>query len=172
MLASTRHPPRAFSLVELVIVVLIIGIIAAIAVPRVISARKNADDAALRTTLGNLRMAIDAYYCEHNFVLPGANGDGTNPSRSQGAFTRQLTLYSDLAGKVSATKDAAHPFGPYIRDSFPKAPAGPYTGKSAILILFSTSKLTIPSPEPPNFGWIYNAGTGEIVLNSCNHLGY
>ena len=60
---------RAFSLVELVIVVVIMGIIAAIAVPRM---SNSAENAAKNAVIGNqaaLQTAIDLYTAEHEGQL-------------------------------------------------------------------------------------------------------
>jgi general secretion pathway protein G len=50
-----------FTLVELMIVMLIIGVLAAIAIPSYISSLKNAKEAVLKEDLHVLRQAIDAY---------------------------------------------------------------------------------------------------------------
>lgn len=51
----------AFSLVELVVVVLIIGILAAVAAPRMFDTAGNARDAATKASLGIVRDAIELY---------------------------------------------------------------------------------------------------------------
>lgn len=52
---------RGFTLVELVIVVLILGILAAVAVPKVINNSQEAHDTAIAQTLASIREAIDLY---------------------------------------------------------------------------------------------------------------
>jgi prepilin-type N-terminal cleavage/methylation domain-containing protein len=111
--ARTRH---AFSLVELVIVVTIIGMLASIAVPRVVNASSGANEAALQATLANVRKSIDVYYAEHG-KYPGYNHTTGLPDND--AFVDQLLMYSDDAGKTNATYSTTYKYGPYLRAPFP-----------------------------------------------------
>ena len=86
-----------FTLVELVVVVMILGIFATIAVPRLLSTSDTARDNGLRQTLTVIRDAIDSYSAEYA-ALPGADGN-------------QATFKSDIA--------------PYLRGAaFPTCPVG------------------------------------------------
>jgi general secretion pathway protein G len=67
----------AFTLVELVVVIMILGILAAIAAPRVLGASDKATDNSVRQTLSVIRDAIDRYVADHNGILPGADGTET-----------------------------------------------------------------------------------------------
>lgn len=59
--AATR---RGFTLIELLIVVVIIGILAAIAIPKFQNTKGKANAAALKTDLRNLSTAEEAYFFE------------------------------------------------------------------------------------------------------------
>ena len=157
---------RGFSLVELVIVIVILGVIAAIAIPRISSGSKNAGDAALKADLQSIRNAIDWYYGEHNNTFPGAKGDGTNAADSAEAFTNQLTQYSDINGDCSTTKDADHPFGPYLRGSFPKLPAGSKVGNANVKVFTDGAPLTADTAQ--DAGWFYNDTTGQLIPNCAD----
>ena len=155
---------KAFSLVELVIVIVILGIIAAIAIPRISSGSRNAGESTLRANLTDLRNAIDWYYSEHHNKFPGQVGDGTNAADSEPAFINQLTKYSDANGTVSSDKDPLFPFGPYLRGSFPALPIGENKGQATITVVSRARPLTA---NPGNGkGWIYNTQTGEIIANT------
>lgn len=58
------RPRAAFTLIELLIVVVIIGILAAIAIPKFQNTKGKANAAALRSDLRNLAVAEEAYYFE------------------------------------------------------------------------------------------------------------
>ncbi|MBN1765054.1 MAG: prepilin-type N-terminal cleavage/methylation domain-containing protein [Sedimentisphaerales bacterium] len=162
---TTRNKRKGFSMVELVIVIIILGIIAAIAIPRISSGSKNAGEAALRANLATVRNAIDWYYGEHKMSFPGAKADGLgNAAGSQTAFFNQLTMYSDADGNCSASKDVAFPYGPYIRGSFPSLPVGANSGTNTVTVNASADPLE--SAAGDGTGWIYSTATGEIIANA------
>ncbi|MCB9850924.1 MAG: prepilin-type N-terminal cleavage/methylation domain-containing protein [Phycisphaerales bacterium] len=160
----SQYPPRrAFSLVELVIVIVIIGIVAAIAVPRISRSATGANEAALQADLNVLRHAIDKYAAEHTGVFPGANEDGDgNSANSAGAFVNQLTKYSDVNGKIGASRTKEFQFGPYVH-KIPALPVGGNLGESGVEIDASNSP---PLVKAKAAGWVYNPTTGEIIANS------
>lgn len=110
---------RAFSLVELVIVVVIIGIVSAIAVPRFTRAAASATATYVDATVGAVRRAMSHYYAEHG-QYPGADPNTGAPNKI--AFVNQLLLYSDEAGNTNATRGTPFIYGPYLRDPFPTNP--------------------------------------------------
>ena len=60
-----RRTSRGFTLIELLIVVVIIGILAAVAIPKFQSTKGKANAATLKSDLRNLATAQEAYYYEH-----------------------------------------------------------------------------------------------------------
>jgi prepilin-type N-terminal cleavage/methylation domain-containing protein len=155
--------PGGFSLLEVIIVVVIIGIIAAIAIPRISSSTERTREASLLGNLAVMRRAIDAYAAEHNQVNPGINGDGLGGAALSGeAFVRQLTMYTALDGRASTTGDQEYRLGPYLRH-VPELPVGDNQGSATVAVDTGNSP---PLVKTGTDGWVYNPNTGEIIANT------
>ncbi len=148
--------PRAFTLVELVMVVTIIGVVAAIAVPRMSNSATRASANAVQATLLNVRTAIDCYYAEHN-RYPGYN-PGTLVA-SGDDFLKQLTMYSDASGNTNATRTTTFRYGPYLRPPFPVNPTNELKDVHV--------KPTPGAANPPDgsVGWIAVLSTGDFGMS-------
>ena len=62
---------KGFTLIELMIVVAIIGILAAIAIPQFASYRQRAQDSAAKSALKNLATAQEDYYAQNDTYATG-----------------------------------------------------------------------------------------------------
>jgi general secretion pathway protein G len=133
---------RAFSLIELVIVVVILGIVAAIAIPRLAGATANASAVAMKADLTLLMKAVEHYSAEHGGVYPNAD-----------KVTAQLTQYSDIDGNTAASCDATHLYGPYVR-SIPPLPYGPNKGNRLLA-----------KANGAGVGWLYLPTSGRVLPN-------
>ena len=60
-----RQPRRGFTLIELLIVVVIIGILAALAIPKFASTKGKAHFAAMKSDLHNLTTAEESFFYDH-----------------------------------------------------------------------------------------------------------
>jgi len=88
-----RHPARrGFTLIELLIVVVIIGILAAIAIPKFAATKGKANFAAMKSDLHNLTTAQEAFFYDSatytssltKLQFPGSHGDSISIVQANG----------------------------------------------------------------------------------------
>ncbi|MEO0529831.1 MAG: type II secretion system protein [Planctomycetota bacterium] len=65
----------AFTLVELVVVIMILGILAGVAAPKLLNTSASATENSLRTTLSVVRDAIELYAAQNGGAFPGTGID-------------------------------------------------------------------------------------------------
>ena len=141
------HKPRAFSMLELVIVIAILGIVAAIAVPRLSRASQGAADNALRSDLRVLRSALELYRAEHDGALP----PGQHIAVALMAYSnRANTLFSVTESQALKTI-----YGPYLKFPAPSLPVGRRKGADGI-----------SSGTEDTVAWVYDESAGTIRANT------
>ena len=94
---------KGFTLIELLIVVVIIGILAAIAIPKFGQTRQRAYVSAMQSDLNQLRTAMEMYYQDHTYSYAGATPANTGVSGSPG-----VTLTINTATTTNWTATATH----------------------------------------------------------------
>lgn len=172
MLRSFKRTAAAgFTLIELLIVVIILAIISAIAIPQFSAATADAQLASLDTSLANIRGSLEQYRVQHTGnVYPGANASsgGTGCTGTQGTGTAgtaqamqdQLRFPSNAAGQTCSIADTAYRFGPYLRQGIPAEPINNVT------TMVVTTTGTLSAATLATTGWAYDTRSGQFVMNS------
>jgi general secretion pathway protein G len=153
----TRRCRRVgFSLVEILIVVMIIGILAAIAIPKFSNASQTARVNALKEDLRLMRTQISVYKSQHA-ANPGYPGGDTQQEPTAAVAADQLLKFTDGNGNVSDTQSNIFRWGPYL-DAIPK---NPVNGEAGFKILGPAEAFVADGTT----GWLYQPLTGTFKAN-------
>ncbi len=135
---------RAFTLVEILIVVVILGILAAVVIPQFVNASDEAQVGNVETQLRTLRTQIQLFRAQSD----------TN----------------DFPALVEGNTDGTVTWAPMIgAQLLQAAPVNPRTNSSQITATDSTGVDGIDEAmADTDVGWFYNADTGEIWAASFN----
>ena len=125
-----------FTLVEILIVVVILGILAAIVIPQFTEASTEAKTSSLCTDLQTMRSQVELYKIQHNDDLPGA-GTAT--------FIQAMTGQTDIAGAVGTD------YGPYVQ----QIPTNQFNDLDTI-----REEAGASTAGANTHGWVFNTGTG------------
>lgn len=161
-----------FTLVELIIVIVILGILASLALPRFGSFIGDTEVSVVAANLAIMRKSITLYHVEHDSVYPGAkqsNGTGNDSGVGQRAtsFTKQLALYTNGIGKTNEDFDPdSFPFGPYLAMGVPQ---NPVSGLFSLKGIATLGPIVLADLDETT-GWVFNVLTGEIRVNTREFL--
>jgi prepilin-type N-terminal cleavage/methylation domain-containing protein len=136
---------RGFSLIEMVIVVMILGILGSIAAPKLLGTSQQAVDNGLHQTLSVIRTAIDSYAAEHGGTLPGANG-------SEATFKTEMAAY--LRGTA-----------------FPSCTVGAAKNNSVRMLAGNGTVASSIGGTAATHSWVYKYETGDFHVNSVEISG-
>jgi general secretion pathway protein G len=153
---------KGFTLVEILIVVVILGILAAIVIPQFTEASTEAKTSSLVTDLQSVRSQIELYKVQHNDNLPGvANGTHTAGAN----FVAALTGYTDIFGETVLRTDP-NAYGPYLQ----KIPTNQFVD-SDVVLPGNTNGADPAISTDGSQGWFFDQDTGKIwATDSADHL--
>ncbi|MCD4831164.1 MAG: type II secretion system GspH family protein [Anaerohalosphaeraceae bacterium] len=140
----TYKHDKAFTFVELLIVVTILGILAAVVLPTLQDSTQKAKEAAAKDNLRILRNAIELYANDHDGIPPGYINDNTSSTPSYMAFERQMT---ELEQRLSAV------------------PENPLNNITVMKVLANSDSFPEVPADTTQYGWIYQPAIKKIKLN-------
>jgi general secretion pathway protein G len=144
-----RHSRRGFTLVEILIVVIILGILAAIVIPQFTNASQNARESSLQSTLQTLRSQIQLYKLQHGDTLPN--------------------LITSWAPLTASSSYGGQTFGPYMQAE----PSNPINGNFNVVdSTVATGGATAPTVGTAcGFVYDYNSGNGSGLIYGTDASG-
>jgi prepilin-type N-terminal cleavage/methylation domain-containing protein len=145
---------RAFTLIEVLIVVTIMAILAATIIPRMSNSTTDAKESLLRHHLYGLRQQIERYKLDHRGGLPNGLIN-----------LKQLTAPTSLTGQISPTGEVndQYPLGPYLKE----IPAQPFSGSATVRRQVTSANPTFPAA--PGGGWVYQVPTGRLWVDHVDY---
>lgn len=148
---KTERRPNAFTLIEVLIVVVIMAVLAATIIPQFSSSTKDAQQSSVKFNAHTLRQQIELYKAHHV---------GNYPKFENNSIP-QLIKATDVNGDSNSDgkPDSTHPFGPYMDE----LPSNPFNNLKTVKEV--TTAGTPPTSGDGTTGWQYDATTGGIWPN-------
>jgi len=130
---------KGFTLVEILIVVIILGILAAIVIPQFTSASEDARKSSLQSQLQTLRSQVELYKLQHRDSYPTSDGTATG--------TWDWTRLTGKTDDTGAASTAATAVGPYLQQT----PVNSLTNSS-----------TVAASAAAGVGFVFQSSTGKL----------
>lgn len=158
-LAQKKMKKTSFTLIEVILVVTILGILAAMVLPTFSDHATGARESAAKSNLMTIRSQIELYKLQHNGVPPGyVDGVGAPIA----TMRLQLVGTTQVGGLASPSTVPTAPFlyGPYVK----KIPKNPFNNLSTIAYVAEATAFSA-AVNGTSSGWLYKKETGEFVIN-------
>lgn len=158
-----------FTLIEMLLVIIFLGILAMVIIPRITVSTEDAKLSTLQANLTGIRNAVEMYYVQHGNVYPGEKKtDGSvagSDADAAAAFVAQLIQYTAFNGAVQNTKDGKYKYGPYVKGG--KLPANPYDGGNNVTCDYDEGNITVRASDAAS-AWKFFPKTGVFIANDSS----
>ena len=140
---------KAFTLIEVLIVVIIMAVLAATIIPQFSSSTKDAKDSSLLFNLHTIRSQIEMYKIHHLGEYPEFDN-----------FVDQMTKKTNIGGTLTGGEVI---YGPYVQGEIPN---NPFNNSNVVVKVATAGAVPTAVVSGGTDGWQYDETTGGFYPNN------